>query len=242
MAVEIVTVPDLGGAETVDVIELSIAQGDAVALEDSLLVLESDKATMDVPSPFAGTLVKFLVADGDTVKVGDPIAEIEVAGQQAEASAEPAKAAAAVIEEQPEPVKQPEAATVSAEQAGGLAEQLILVPDIGSEDQIDVIEISVAIGDQVEEGDADADNLVFFGDEDYLEPDPDDDAFVAEFENMMAAESKKVRPDAASVGKLDVAIPLHLKGSSTQNLEAVQGGRDQCNDGEGELLHLSLVK
>ena len=157
MAVEIVTVPDLGGAETVDVIELSIAQGDAVALEDSLLVLESDKATMDVPSPFAGTLVKFLVADGDTVKVGDPIAEIEVAGQQAEASAEPAKAAAdtaaAVIEEQPEPVKQPEAATVSAEQAGGLAEQLILVPDIGSEDQIDVIEISVAIGDQVEEGD-----------------------------------------------------------------------------------------
>ncbi|MDA9574362.1 dihydrolipoyllysine-residue acetyltransferase [Porticoccaceae bacterium] len=153
MAVEIVTVPDLGGAETVDVIELSIAQGDAVALEDSLLVLESDKATMDVPSPFAGTLVKFLVADGDTVKVGDPIAEIEVAGQQAEASAAPAKAAAAVIEEQPEPVKQPEAATVSAEQAGGLAEQLILVPDIGSEDQIDVIEISVAIGDQVEEGD-----------------------------------------------------------------------------------------
>ena len=157
MAVEIVTVPDLGGAETVDVIELSIAQGDAVALEDSLLVLESDKATMDVPSPFAGTLVKFLVADGDTVKVGDPIAEIEVAGQQAEAFAEPAKAAAdtaaAVIEEQPEPVKQPEAATVSAEQAGGLAEQLILVPDIGSEDQIDVIEISVAIGDQVEEGD-----------------------------------------------------------------------------------------
>ena len=157
MAVEIVTVPDLGGAETVDVIELSIAQGDAVALEDSLLVLESDKATMDVPSPFAGTLVKFLVADGDTVKVGDPIAEIEVAGQQAEASAEPAKAAAdtaaAVIEEQAEPVKQPEAATVSAEQAGGLAEQLILVPDIGSEDQIDVIEISVAIGDQVEEGD-----------------------------------------------------------------------------------------
>ncbi|MCT2532337.1 dihydrolipoyllysine-residue acetyltransferase [SAR92 clade bacterium H231] len=153
MAVEIVTVPDLGGAETVDVIELSIAQGDAVALEDSLLVLESDKATMDVPSPFAGTLVKFLVADGDTVKVGDPIAEIEVAGQQAESSAEPAKAAAAVIEEQPEPVKQPEAATVSAEQAGGLAEQLILVPDIGSEDQIDVIEISVAIGDQVEEGD-----------------------------------------------------------------------------------------
>ena len=54
MAVEIVTVPDLGGAESVDVIELSLAQGDKVAIEDSLLVLESDKATMDVPSPCCG--------------------------------------------------------------------------------------------------------------------------------------------------------------------------------------------
>jgi len=52
VAVEIVTVPDLGGAESVDVIELSLAPGDAVALEDALLVLESDKATMDVPSPY----------------------------------------------------------------------------------------------------------------------------------------------------------------------------------------------
>ena len=49
MAVEIVTVPDLGGAESVDVIELSLTPGDRVALEDSLIVLESDKATMDVP-------------------------------------------------------------------------------------------------------------------------------------------------------------------------------------------------
>jgi len=98
VAVEIVTVPDLGGAETVDVIELSVAQGDSVALEDSLLVLESDKATMDVPSPFEGSLVKYLVADGDTVKVGDPIAEIEVSGQQAEPADEPAATAA---EEQP---------------------------------------------------------------------------------------------------------------------------------------------
>lgn len=147
MAVEIVTVPDLGGAESVDVIELSVAQGDSVALEDSLLVLESDKATMDVPSPFEGSLVKYLVADGDTVKVGDPIAEIEVAGQQAAADAD--------FEEQPEPLQQPEPAKVpeSEPAAASVTEQLILVPDIGSEDPVDVIEISVAIGDQVEEGD-----------------------------------------------------------------------------------------
>ena len=99
MAVEIVTVPDLGGAESVDVIELSVAPGDAVEVEDSLLVLESDKATMDVPSPFQGSLVKYLVADGAVVKVGDPIAEIEVA------SAEEAPAAESVAQAEPAAVE-----------------------------------------------------------------------------------------------------------------------------------------
>ena len=77
MSIKTVVVPDLGGAESVDVIELSLAVGDNVELEGSLLVLESDKATMDVPSPFDGQLVKYLVAEGDTVKVGDAIAELE---------------------------------------------------------------------------------------------------------------------------------------------------------------------
>jgi pyruvate dehydrogenase E2 component (dihydrolipoamide acetyltransferase) len=148
VAVEIVTVPDLGGAESVDVIELSVAPGDAVEVEDSLLVLESDKATMDVPSPFQGSLVKYLVADGAVVKVGDPIAEIEVA------SAEEAPAAESVAQAEPaavEPAVAEPAPTAAPAQAS--SEQLILVPDIGSDDEIDVIEISVAIGDQVEEGD-----------------------------------------------------------------------------------------
>ena len=79
MTIQIVVVPDLGGAETVEVIELGLAAGDAVAVEDSLLVLESDKATMDVPSPAAGVFKKYLVAEGATVRVGDAIAEIEVA-------------------------------------------------------------------------------------------------------------------------------------------------------------------
>jgi pyruvate dehydrogenase E2 component (dihydrolipoamide acetyltransferase) len=56
VAIETIVVPDLGGAESVDVIELSLAQGDTVGVEDSLLVLESDKATMDVPSPYEGQL------------------------------------------------------------------------------------------------------------------------------------------------------------------------------------------
>jgi pyruvate dehydrogenase E2 component (dihydrolipoamide acetyltransferase) len=149
VAIEIVTVPDLGGAESVDVIELNLTPGDSVELEDSLLVLESDKATMDVPSPHTGTLVKYLVSDGATVKIGDAIAEIETS---AEASGEMEPEPEAVKEEVAEPVAEVEEA-VAEEAPAAASEQLIVVPDIGSDDEIDVIEISVAVGDQVEEGD-----------------------------------------------------------------------------------------
>ena len=149
MAIEIVTVPDLGGAESVDVIELNLTPGDSVELEDSLLVLESDKATMDVPSPHTGTLVKYLVADGATVKVGDAIAEIETL---VEASGVTEPESEAVKEEVAESVAEAEDA-VAEETPAAASEQLIVVPDIGSDDEIDVIEIAVAVGDQVEEGD-----------------------------------------------------------------------------------------
>ncbi len=150
MAIEIVTVPDLGGAESVDVIELNLTPGDAVELEDSLLVLESDKATMDVPSPHSGVLVKYLVADGATVKIGDAIAEIETAAE-AVGEAEPEKETHAEKVVEP-PAKEPAAAVTEIAPAAA-SEQLIVVPDIGSDDEIDVIEIAVAVGDQVEEGD-----------------------------------------------------------------------------------------
>ncbi len=157
MAVEIVTVPDLGGAESVDVIELSLTPGDSVALEDSLLVLESDKATMDVPSPYEGSLVKYLVAEGAVVKVGDPIAEVEVADVADQPVHKPADTAAAVVADEQaveasELVAEPQAESIAVS-AETLGEQLVVVPDIGSDDAVDVIEISVAVGDQVEEGD-----------------------------------------------------------------------------------------
>ena len=157
MAVEIVTVPDLGGAESVDVIELSLTPGDSVALEDSLLVLESDKATMDVPSPYEGSLVKYLVAEGAVVKVGDPIAEVEVAGVADQPVHKPADPAAAVVADEQaveagELAAEPQAESIAIS-TETLGEQLVVVPDIGSDDAVDVIEISVAVGDQVEEGD-----------------------------------------------------------------------------------------
>jgi pyruvate dehydrogenase E2 component (dihydrolipoamide acetyltransferase) len=154
VAIEIVTIPDLGGAESVEVIELCVSVGDSVEQEESLVVLESDKASMDVPSPVDGAVVKYLVAEGDTVKVGDAIAEIETA--DAEASAEPAvevsepePVVAETVTVTPEPVAEAPVATTDA----STSEQIALVPDIGNDDKVELIEVSVAVGDQVEEGD-----------------------------------------------------------------------------------------
>jgi pyruvate dehydrogenase E2 component (dihydrolipoamide acetyltransferase) len=152
VAIEIVTIPDLGGAESVEVIELCVSVGDSIEQEESLVVLESDKASMDVPSPVDGAVVKYLVAEGDTVKVGDAIAEIETAN--AEASAEPAVEVSEpepVVAETvtPEPVAEAPVATTEA----STSEQIALVPDIGNDDKVELIEVSVAVGDQVEEGD-----------------------------------------------------------------------------------------
>ena len=107
MANKTVVVPDLGGAETVDVIELCLAVGDSIDVEGSLVVLESDKATMDVPSPVDGQLVSYLVAEGDSVKVGDPIAEVAVS-TGSEQDAEP-------VDETPEDVASTEETTAVAE-------------------------------------------------------------------------------------------------------------------------------
>ncbi len=162
MTIQIVVVPDLGGAETVEVIELGLAAGDAVAVEDSLLVLESDKATMDVPSPAAGVFKKYLVAEGATVRVGDAIAEIEVAqetdvavasDEKVEQIAHASTAAPVAEEVTKEPISTTTVAEKPAATASQPAELMIQVPDIGSDDKVEVIEICVAVGDQVNEGD-----------------------------------------------------------------------------------------
>ncbi len=97
MSVKTFTLPDIGDFDQVDVIEVLVNEGDTIEMDDSLITLESDKATMEVPSPWHGTLVKMLVKEGDKVKEGDPVAEIDVA----EDAAEPAQ-----VEETPAPVTQ----------------------------------------------------------------------------------------------------------------------------------------
>ena len=97
MAIETIKVPDIGGAENVDVIEVCVAVGDTVKAEDALVVLESDKASMDIPSPKAGKVVKILLKEGDQVSEGAAIIELETeaqAGATPSAAAAPAAAAA----------------------------------------------------------------------------------------------------------------------------------------------------
>lgn len=97
MTIETVRVPDLGGAEEVQVIELTVAPGQRVEADQTLLVLESEKATMELPSPLAGVIVRILVAEGAKVeKAGDPLIEIEIEGPAtADASSPPEPASAA---------------------------------------------------------------------------------------------------------------------------------------------------
>lgn len=149
MAKEQVVVPDIGGAEGAEVIELLVAVGDTVEVEQSLIVLESDKASMEIPSNLAGTVVEVLAEVGKELTEGDPIVLLEVAGDSAAAIEEPLPSSeievkpVAPVTSAPAPSPEP----VS-------SEQIAMVPDIGTDDPVDVIEVSVALGDIVAEGDS----------------------------------------------------------------------------------------
>ena len=93
MAKQQVTVPDIGGAEGAEVIELLVAVGDEIALDQSLIVLESDKASMEIPSTAAGTLVELLVAEGQELAEGSVVAIIEAAGDSPAQQAAPSSVA-----------------------------------------------------------------------------------------------------------------------------------------------------
>ncbi|WP_319587003.1 2-oxo acid dehydrogenase subunit E2 [uncultured Desulfobulbus sp.] len=112
MRLEKIIVPDFGGVQKITVIEVLIKPGDTVEQEAALIVLESEKAVMEIPSPFAGTIKKVQCKEGDTVKGGDLIAEIEVS-EDAESTEKPAEAVAPTpappsIEAQPAPVPAPQ--------------------------------------------------------------------------------------------------------------------------------------
>ncbi len=140
-------VPDIGG-DKVPVIEILIKVGDRVEKEQSLITLESDKATMEVPAPFAGVVKELKVALGDEVAEGTVIAMIEAEGAAAAPSPAPTPAPAPA----PAPAKaeapaKSAPAPAPAAASGGVREAR--VPDIGGFDGVPVIEILVQVGDTV---------------------------------------------------------------------------------------------
>jgi pyruvate dehydrogenase E2 component (dihydrolipoamide acetyltransferase) len=90
-----VVVPDIGDFSDVPIIEVMVSPGDTVAEEDPLVTLESDKATMDVPAPFAGVVAELKVKTGDTVSEGSPLLTLDVAGDGAAAASESGNGASA---------------------------------------------------------------------------------------------------------------------------------------------------
>ncbi|HGM5385254.1 TPA: pyruvate dehydrogenase complex dihydrolipoyllysine-residue acetyltransferase [Serratia marcescens] len=126
-----VAVPDIG-ADEVEVTEILVKVGDKVEAEQSLITVEGDKASMEVPAPFAGTVKEIKIATGDKVKTGSLIMVFEVAG--AASAAAPAPAA----------VEAPAAAAAPAASAA----KDVAVPDIGG-DEVEVTEVMVKVGDKV---------------------------------------------------------------------------------------------
>jgi pyruvate dehydrogenase E2 component (dihydrolipoamide acetyltransferase) len=143
-----IRVPDLGDFQGVEVIDVLVKPGDEVALEQPLITLETDKATMDVPSSAAGRVVSLAVNKGDRVSKGDAIADLESAAAPAAASEpraaeQPAAAAESAAKPAPSAPARPRAGTSPATVD-------IRVPDLGDFRDVEVIDVLVKPGDTVE--------------------------------------------------------------------------------------------
>ncbi len=169
-----ITVPDIGDFAEVEVIEVLVQPGDDVAVEQSLVTVESDKASMEIPSAAAGKLKELKVKVGDKVSEGTVLGTLEVAEGAGESSPAPGPApagasaprAAAPAQSAPSPAPEPAAAPQpaaasdpaqasptaapagSAPPAGG-GDHEVVVPDIGDFESVEVIEVLVAPGDRV---------------------------------------------------------------------------------------------
>ena len=135
-----VLVPDIGDFKDVEVIEVLVKPGDAIDKEQSLITLESDKATMEIPSPTAGVVKELKVKVGDKISQGTPILMVEEQGSAA--SAPKPEPETKEKEREKEKVKEDEEAMPG-------APETVTVPDIGDFKDVEVIEVLVKAGDTV---------------------------------------------------------------------------------------------
>lgn len=160
MTIESLRVPDLGGAEQVEVIEILVAAGDQVAAEESIIVLETDKATMEIPSPFDGTISSISIQVGDKLNEGDQYGEVEVSvgqdtdngpRQKTEVTATDT-ATTDADNTSSDNQRSDQQANLEADStvAGKARIEIIPVPDLGGADQVEVIELLVNVGEEVD--------------------------------------------------------------------------------------------
>jgi pyruvate dehydrogenase E2 component (dihydrolipoyllysine-residue acetyltransferase) len=139
-----VLVPDIGDFKEVEVIEVLVKPGDAVTKEQSLVTLESDKATMEIPSPSAGVVKELKIKMGDKVSKGSPILELEAKDEAPKQKPQPKQEA---------PQEAPQEAAQEAKQETrpvlSAAATTVPVPDIGDFKEVEVIEVLVKAGDSV---------------------------------------------------------------------------------------------
>ncbi|HXE18552.1 MAG TPA: biotin/lipoyl-containing protein, partial [Castellaniella sp.] len=145
-----IKVPDIGDFDAVEVIEVLVAEGDTIKAEQSLITVESDKASMEIPASHGGVVKSVKVKVGDKVSQGSVILEVESTDSGADAAASAPAPAPAEQASAPQAVPAPEAAAPAQDTApvsGG--EQTVVVPDIGDFDAVEVIEVLVAEGDTI---------------------------------------------------------------------------------------------
>lgn len=139
-----VKIPDIGGATQVDVIEIMVQVGQQIEVDTPLITLESDKASMEIPSPVAGKITKLKMKVGDKVSEGDVILLATV-----ESKSETEKESEPRAPKNETPNKEPDKAQIVQEKKSESVKE-IKIPDIGGATQVDVIEIMVHVGDQIE--------------------------------------------------------------------------------------------
>ena len=153
MSEQEIKVPDLGGADEVEVIEIIVSAGDSVEEEDPILTVESDKASVELPAPAAGKITKITVKVGDKVKEGDVIGIMEGgAGGSGDAGDDKADEPEPKAESKPE-AKPEDSKPTPKKKSGGSRTEVVKVPSLDGFDDVPVIEINVAEGDTVGEDD-----------------------------------------------------------------------------------------
>tara|TARA_Y100001935_G_scaffold159249_1_gene131028 strand:- start:342 stop:1979 length:1638 start_codon:yes stop_codon:yes gene_type:complete len=145
-----IELPDIGDFNDVEVIEILVSPGDSIAKEDSLLTLESDKATMEIPSPEAGTINEIKISEGDKINKGDSIFSLKLEGEQKDTDKEETEIKAQNDVEKIGENKPPQIESKS----DVTSNESLFIPDIGDFEGVEVIEILVSQGETVRKEDS----------------------------------------------------------------------------------------